>query len=213
MAALWWAVIASGVYHGVNPGMGWPLSVSAALMEGRRAALAGALAMLALGHFVAMAAILLPFSAMVELLEWQREIRLGAGALVMGFGVYLLINRRHPRVLARIKPTRLALWSFLAATAHGAGMMLLPIYLGLCRIDELDSGHRAATELMSGNIQTALAVAIVHTAAMTLSGGILAVGAYTWLGLRFLSRTWLNMDMVWASSLMLVGAIGIWTAW
>lgn len=193
--------------------MGWPLSVSAALMEGRRAALTGALAMLALGHFLAMSAILLPFSAMVALVEWQRDIRIGAGVLVMAFGVYLLINRRHPRVLARIKPTRLALWSFLAATAHGAGMMLLPIYLGLCRIDELDTGHRAATELMSGSIDTAVAVAIVHTAAMTLSGGILAVGAYTWLGLKFLSRTWLNIDTVWASSLLLVGAIGVWAAW
>lgn len=182
-------------------------------MEGRRAALTGALAMLALGHFLAMSAILLPFSAMVALVEWQRDIRIGAGVLVMAFGVYLLINRRHPRVLARIKPTRLALWSFLAATAHGAGMMLLPIYLGLCRIDELDTGHRAATELMSGSIDTAVAVAIVHTAAMTLSGGILAVGAYTWLGLKFLSRTWLNIDTVWASSLLLVGAIGVWAAW
>ncbi|WP_278922673.1 MULTISPECIES: hypothetical protein [Pseudophaeobacter] len=193
--------------------MGWPLSVSAALMERRRAALVRALAMLALGHFLAMSAILLPFSATVALVEWQREIRIGAGGLVMGFGVFLLISRRHPRVLARIKPTRLALWSFLAATAHGAGMMLLPIYLGLCRVEELDTGHRAATELMSGSINTALAVAIVHTAAMALSGGILAVGAYTWLGLKFLARTWLNMDTVWALSLLLVGAIGIWTAW
>ncbi|UWQ93482.1 hypothetical protein K3727_21260 [Rhodobacteraceae bacterium M382] len=213
LAALWWAVIASGIYHGVNPGMGWPLSVSAALMEGRRSALIRALAMLALGHFLAMSAILLPFSAMVGLVQWQREIRIAAGILVMGFGVYLLINRRHPRILARIKPTRLALWSFLAATAHGAGMMLVPIYLGLCRIDELDSGHRAASELMSSNIDTALSVAVVHTVAMTLSGGLLAIGAYTWLGLKFLSRTWVNMDTVWALSLLLVGAIGLWTAW
>ncbi|NRB19386.1 MAG: hypothetical protein HRU33_17900 [Rhodobacteraceae bacterium] len=212
MAALWWAVIASGAYHGMNPGMGWPLSVSAALMEGRRSALVKALAMLALGHFLAMSAILFPFSAMITLVDWQREIRVAAGLLVMTVGAYLLINRRHPRFLARVKPTRLALWSFLAAMAHGAGLMLLPIYLGLCRIEELDTGHQAATELMSGNIETALTVAIVHTVVMTLSGGVLAVGVYSWLGLKFLSKTWFNMDALWALSLFLVGLIGVWTA-
>jgi hypothetical protein len=212
VAALWWAVIASGVYHGVNPGMGWPLSVSAALMEGRRRALGRALLLLALGHFLAMSAILLPFTAMIALVDWQREIRIGAGALVIGAGIYLMVNRRHPRALARIRPTRLALWSFLAATAHGAGLMLLPIYLGLCRVDEGDTGHRAAAELMPGNLDTALTVAAVHTGAMTLSGGVLALGVYTWLGLKFLSKAWFNMDVFWASSLVIVGILAIWTA-
>lgn len=212
MATLWWAVIASGVYHGVNPGMGWPLSISAALMEGRRSALGKALLMLALGHFLAMSAILLPFTMMFALVDWQREIRIGAGVLVIGAGLYLLINRRHPRMLARVKPTRLALWSFLAAMAHGAGLMLLPIYLGLCDIDEGDAGHQAAADLMLSNIDTSLAVASVHTAAMTLSGGIVAFGVYTWLGLKFLSKAWFNMDILWALSLVIVGSLAIWTA-
>ncbi|WP_424986728.1 hypothetical protein [Microbulbifer sp. S227A] len=212
-AALWWAVIASGIYHGVNPGMGWPLSVSAALMEGRRAALGKALLLLALGHFLAMSAILLPFTLIFALVDWQREIRLGAGLLVIAAGVYLMINRRHPRALARVKPTRLALWSFLAAMAHGAGLMLLPIYLGLCGIEEAEPGHRAAAELMLSNLDISLGVAAVHTAAMTLSGGAIALGVYTWLGLKFLSRAWFNMDMLWALSLIVVGTLAIWTAY
>lgn len=212
MATLWWAVIGLGVYHGVNPGMGWPLAVSAALMQGRRTALVTALAMLALGHFLAMTAILFPFSVMITLLDWQREIQIGAGLLVMAIGVYLLINRRHPRFLARVKPSRLALWSFLAAVAHGAGLMLLPIYLGLCRLEELDAGHRAATKLMSDNFGTALIVAAVHTFAMICAGGILAVGVYSWVGLKFLSKTWFNLDAAWALSLLLVGTIGVWSA-
>lgn len=212
MAALWWAVIAAGIYHGVNPGMGWPLSVSAALMEGRRSALAKALAMLALGHFLAMSAILLPFTAMITLVDWQREIRIGAGILVIGAGLYLLINRRHPKALARVKPTRLALWSFLAAMAHGAGLMLLPIYLGLCRLDEGDAGHRAAAELMLDNLDTSLMVALVHTAAMTLSGGLVAYVVYTRLGLKFLSKAWFNLDLFWALSLVAVGAFAVATA-
>ena len=119
LTALWWAVIVSGVYHGINPGMGWPLAVSAGLMERRHSALPVALGMLALGHLAAMLAILLPFSLMSALLYWEHEIRVGAGLLVIAMGVYLLINRRHPRMLARVHPARLALWSFLAAMAHG----------------------------------------------------------------------------------------------
>jgi hypothetical protein len=212
VTALWGAVIASGIYHGVNPGMGWPLAVSAALMEQRRSALLSALAMLAFGHFLAMSAILLPFSAMSALVAYQREIRIGAGLLVVGFGIYLLINRRHPRFLARVKPGRLALWSFLAATAHGAGMMLVPVYLGLCGVEEMEAGQEAATDLITGNVGTALAVAGVHTAAMMLSGGILALIAYLWFGLKMLPRAWINLEVVWALSLVLVGAIGVWTA-
>jgi hypothetical protein len=210
--ALWGAVLLAGVYHGVNPGMGWPLAVSAALMERRREALWRALGMLALGHFLAMTAILLPFTAMTTLVAHEREIRIGAGVLVIGMGVYLLINRRHPRYLARVHPARLALWSFLAAMAHGAGLMLVPIYLGLCRFDELDAGHMAATELMAQNAGTAFAVALAHTAAMTVAGGVLALAIYAWVGLKFLTRGWFNLDLLWASSLVVVGAIGVWSA-
>lgn len=208
-ALLWWAVIGAGVYHGVNPGMGWPLAVSAALMERRRRALPYALAALAFGHFLAMTAILLPFSAMTSLVAWQYEIRLGAGFLVIGLGIYLLANRRHPRFLARVPPSRLVLWSFLAATAHGAGLMLLPIYLGICGTDA-DAGHQAASSLMAENAGIAIAVALTHTAAMTLAGGLMATGMYFWLGLNFLSKGWFNLDVAWALSLILVGGFGVW---
>ena len=90
-----------------------------------------------------MTAILLPFSMMTVLVEWQRGIRIGAGLIVVALGLYLMINRRHPRFLARIPPSRLALWSFLVAMAHGAGLMLVPIYLGLCAKPDLDEIGRA----------------------------------------------------------------------
>lgn len=210
MAALWWAVIASGIYHGINPGMGWPLAVSAALFEQKTSALLRALAALAIGHFIAMTAILLPFSAMLTLVQYEREIRIAAGLLVIALGVYLLINRRHPRFLARVKPSRLGLWSFLAAIAHGAGLMLVPIYLGICAAAELDAGHSAAFALMSSNVGLAFMVATAHTAAMVLSGGLLATVLYFWLGLKFLSKTWFNLDVAWALSLIAVGVIAIW---
>lgn len=212
VAALWGAVIVSGLYHGINPGMGWPLAVSAALMERQHKAMPKALAMLALGHFLAMIGILLPFSMMIVLIQWEVEIRIGAGLLVVAMGCYLLINRRHPKILARVHPARLALWSFLAAMAHGAGLMLVPIYLGICAVGQEETGHLAAQDLMGNNIMTAFAVAAVHTFSMTIAGGLIAVVIYVWLGLKFLSRTWFNLDVVWALSLVLVGAFGIYAA-
>lgn len=209
--ALWGAVVVSGLYHGVNPGMGWPLAVSAALMERKPRALPRALGMLALGHLIAMVAILLPFSAMLVLVEYQREIQIGAAVLVIALGIYLLINRRHPRFLARVHPSRLALWSFLAAMAHGAGLMLVPIYLGICQTVGTDAGHAAADQLMRGNTMIALAVALAHTLAMTAAGGALAFGVYRWLGLEFLRRSWFNLDVVWALSLILVGGVALLT--
>ena len=206
-------VVASGLYHGINPGMGWPLAVSAGLMQERRSALPKALGMLALGHLLAMLVILLPFSLMATMFTWEREIRLGAALLVVAMGCYLLINRRHPKFLARIHPARLALWSFLAATAHGAGLMLLPIYLQLCSTANLDAGHQAAGLLMGGNLSKALLVAVVHTLSMTLAGGVIAAVIYFYLGLKYLSRTWFNLDIVWAVSLIIVGSFGIYLAY
>jgi hypothetical protein len=208
-AGLWLAVVASGLYHGVNPGMGWPLAVSAALMDGGRRALLAALGALAVGHFLAMIGILLPFAAMTILVQWQQEIRVGAALVVIALGVWLLFNRRHPRFLARVPPSRLALWSFLVATAHGAGLMLVPIYLGLCSAEELDAGHQAAAALMARNAGLSVAVASVHTVAMIGSGGAIALAVQSWLGLKFLSKAWFDLDVVWALSLVLVGTIGL----
>lgn len=208
-AGLWSAVVLSGLYHGVNPGMGWPLAVSAALMGKGRRDLLAALVPLAAGHFLAMAAILLPFALLTTLVYWQRDIRIWAALLVIGFGLYLVVNRRHPRFLARIRPTQLALWSFLVATAHGAGLMLAPVYLGLCSIADMDGGHQAASVLMSGNLMMALIVSGLHTGAMILAGGIMAIAVHAWLGLKFLSRSWFNLDLAWAISLIFVGAVAL----
>jgi hypothetical protein len=187
MAGLWLAVVASGLYHGINPGMGWPLAVSAGLMGRSRKDLGAALVPLAFGHILAMLAILLPFALVSALLHWQHEIRAGASATVTAFGIFRLINRRHPRALARIKPTQLALWSFSIATAHGAGLMLLPIYFGLCSADALDAAHQATSVLMTQSLRMALLVSVIHAVAMVVAGGLIALLVYIWLGLKFLS--------------------------
>jgi hypothetical protein len=208
-AWLWLAVIASGLYHGVNPGMGWPLAVSAGLMERSPRALVAALWPLAAGHLLAMLLVLLPFVLLIAIVEWQRAIQVGASLLVIGFGVFRLANRRHPKVLARISPAQLGLWSFAVALAHGAALMLVPIYLGLCREVDLDRGHAAAGSLINANLGMAVLVAIVHAAAMIAAGGCCAWLAYRYLGLKFISQSWFNLDAIWAVSLILVGSIGL----
>ena len=208
-AWLWLAVVASGLYHGLNPGMGWPLAVSAGLMERNSRGLVAALGPLAAGHLLAMLLVMLPFALLVALVEWQRDIRIGAALLVIGFGLFRLVDRRHPRALARIPPTQLGLWSFAVAIAHGAGLMLVPIYLGLCQAADLDSGHEAAGALMNANLGMAVQVSLVHATATLVAGGCSAWLVYRYLGLKFISRSWFNLETSWAVSLILVGTIAL----
>ena len=210
VAGLWLAVIASGLYHGVNPGMGWPLAVSAGMMEKSPRALLAALWALAAGHLLAMLLMILPFSLLVTLVYWQRQIRIGASLLVIGFGVFRLLDRRHPRALARIRPSQLGLWSFAVAIAHGAGLMLVPIYLGLCRADGLDRGHAAASTLISANLGMAVLVSVVHSGAMIAAGGLSAWLVYRYLGLKFVSRSWFNLDATWAVDASSWSALSRW---
>jgi hypothetical protein len=209
LAGLWLAVFASGLYHGLNPGMGWPLAVSAGLMEKSSRALFSALGPLWAGHLLAMLLVILPFALLVTLVEWQRPIQFGASLLVIGFGVFRLLNRRHPRALARIRPTQLGLWSFAVAIAHGAGLMLVPIYLGLCQAAAPDTDHEAAARLINTNLGMALLVSVAHSAAMIAAGGCAAWLVYRYLGVKFVARSWFNLDAAWAVSLILVGTIAL----
>ena len=128
---------------------------------------------------------------------------------MIAFGISRLVNPRHPRALVRIPPTQLGLWSFAVAIAHGAGFMLVPIYLGLCRAADVDAGHEAAGELINGHLGIAILVSLAHGAVMIAAGGILAWLVYRYLGLKFVSRSWFNLDATWALSLVLVGALSL----
>ncbi len=222
-ASLWLTVIVVGAYHGLNPAMGWPLAVAHGMEQRRAAAVFATLLPLACGHFLAMATVLLPFAALSWVGQWTVAIRAGAGLLVLLFGVYKLVQPRHPRALARIRPTQLAWWSFLMATAHGAGLMLLPVMLGLCATPRPAladaaapwpaAGHAALmATLARSTLVTALAVSVVHTLAMLLAGLCMAWMVYRWLGLRVLRSAWLNLDTAWGASLVVAGAAGVWLA-
>ena len=220
-AALWLTIVAVGVYHGLNPAMGWPIAVANGMAQRRAGAVFATLLPLGAGHFAAMVVVLVPFAWLSRYEEWGRAVRLGAGTVVLLFGIFQLIGRRHPRALARIRPTQLAWWSFLMATAHGAGLMLLPFMLGLCVAQAhpadatsasavFDRAHAwVMSSVAQSNAATAAVVAAVHTLAMVLAGLAMAWAVYRYLGLRFLRRAWINLDLVWGASLTLAGAAGV----
>jgi hypothetical protein len=202
----WSALFALGVFHGVNPAMGWLFAVSFGLQEGRRQAVLRALGPIALGHELAVVAVAVPLA-----LAGAAQVRLvtAAGALALiGFGVWRLRTRRgHPRwVGMRLKPRELVGWSALMAGAHGAGLMLLPVLAA-----RPDPGHLQAAGLLDQPLLAGLAAAGVHTLGMLAAMGVVALAAYEWLGLGILRRTWLNLDRVWAVALIGAGAFTLFT--
>ncbi|MEO7852434.1 MAG: hypothetical protein ABIR94_09320 [Rubrivivax sp.] len=209
-AGLWLGVVAVGAYHGLNPAMGWPLAVANGLSEKRGAAVAATFVPLGAGHLLGMALVLVPFALLSWLLTWQRELRIGAGGLVVLFGVSRLFLRRHPRWMMRVRPSQLLLWSLLMATAHGAALMLLPFFIGLCEAPPASGptgilDHENVMALMRTNLGTAVAVSLLHSAAMIVAGLGMAWLVYRWLGLRVLRSAWFDLDLAWALSLIAAG--------
>ena len=211
---LWVTVAASGLYHGLNPGMGWPLAVAAGLTERREAAVVRTLVPLAVGHLFSITVVLLPFAALTFFLDWSHQIRIGAGLTIISFAAILLVYPRHPRFMARVRPTQIALWSFLIGLLHGAGLMLVPILLGLCTLAPAGALDPLASEArgLAGNTTLALEVALVHTAAMVGAGGLVAWAVYRFLGIKILTRSWFDLDHLWVGSLAVAGALGVYTA-
>ena len=209
----WLALTALGAYHGLNPAMGWLFAVALGLQERRRGAVLQALPPIALGHATAvMLAVLVVEVAQIVLpLDVLRYVC--AGALIL-FGVYKLVRRRHPRwVGMRVGFRDLTAWSFLMASAHGAGLMLVPVLLGLSSIEQMQGAHTHGTHaddaVMTGSasVLSDLAIVGLHTLAMFAVMGAIAVVVYEKLGVMILKRTWFNVDLLWAGALVGAGVI------
>lgn len=206
----WIAVLGLGIFHGINPGMGWLFAVSNGLQMRSSAGVFAALPPLALGHLLAIAAVLLPVSLLSLYVAHFALLKLVAGLALIAFGVYKLARPRHPRLLARIGRRHLVLWSFLMATSHGAGLMLVPFVL--------DLEHAGAAPLMQtphtahaaqGSVGIVALATLLHTLAMIATSGAVAWLVYRWLGLRILQKTWFNLDLLWAWFLIFVGVIAL----
>ena len=205
----WLTLAALGAYHGLNPAMGWLFAVALGLQEQRRSAVLGALPPIALGHAIAisLAALIVGVAQIVVPLDVLRYAC--AGALIL-FGLYKLVRRRHPRwVGMQVGFRDLTAWSFLMATAHGAGLMLIPVLLGLSSANAMQGAHahHAATMRGSATALTDLAAVGLHTLALFAVMGVIAIVVYEKLGVMILKRTWFNLDLLWAGTLVAAGVI------
>jgi hypothetical protein len=188
-----------GAFHGINPAMGWLFAVGLGLQEGRRGAVLTALAPLALGHAVSVGAVMLVIHA-ARLAVPPGTLRIGAASVLIGFGLFRLVRPwLHPRwVGMQVGFGDLTLWSFLMSSAHGAGLMLAPVVLGL----PADPGTGSRASVAGGLLLLAL-----HTLAMLVVMGLIALAVYEILGLGLLRRAWLNLDLLWAVALLLAGVV------
>lgn len=216
----WIAIAALGGYHGLDPSMGWLFAVALGLQERRRATVLAALLPIALGHLISIATV-------VVLIGWARLAAaspllrpLGAVVLIL-FGVFRYLRpRAHPRWVAmRVRWYELALWSFLMASAHGAGLMLFPILM------DMPGGAPAHEQMMHGmhghlmhgsmaamgrlSFAQDVGVVVLHTSAMLLVMGTIAIVVYDRVGLAFLRSAWINLDAVWAGALIAAGLLSL----
>jgi hypothetical protein len=215
----WLTLALLGAYHGLNPAMGWLFAVALGLQERRRAAVLRAFAPIALGHAASVAAVVALLGAAQALVDLGTLRFIGAGALVI-FGLYkLLAPMSHPRwVGMRVNFRDLTAWSFLMATAHGAGLMLMPVLLRLPRGAAQAAHDMTAHANHTAHMQTAgaaaapsaeIAAVAIHTAAMFLVMAAIAVVVFEKVGLAILRRAWVNLDLVWAVALIATGALSL----
>jgi hypothetical protein len=213
----WLALIALGAYHGLNPAMGWLFAVSLGLQEGRREAVIKAFWPIALGHAAAVALVVTVVLGLQVVVPLEVLRYLAAGTLI-SFGLYKLIRRKHPRwVGMRVGFKDLTAWSFLMASAHGAGLMLAPVLLKLSgTMHEMEHEAHAAHEhwghsvhlfLTNPEALADLAAVAVHTLSMFAVMAVVALIVYDRLGLMILKRTWFNVDLLWAAALVGAGVI------
>jgi hypothetical protein len=222
----WLSLLALGAFHGLNPAMGWLFAVALGLQERRLRAVTAALGPIALGHALAIG-VAAAAVGLLGIVVPQRVLLALGGATLLGFAAFKVITRfRHPRwVGMRVGPRDLVMWSFFMASAHGAGLMLAPVLVGL-RGDRVanalahaghagHAGHLARQPAVGEALAPALAAVGLHSAAMLVVAGAVAIVVYQKLGVEVLRRVWVNLDFIWVGALVITGGLalglGIWS--
>lgn len=211
----WVVLVLLGGFHGLNPAMGWLFAVALGLQERRLKAVGTALIPISVGHAVAIAGIAVPF-ALIQIVIPRELMLITVGMALMAYALYKVATRfRHPRwVGMRVRQRELIGWSALMASAHGAGLMLVPALAHLTADPQpaamAASGH--AHHMQHGgdtgeSLSFALAAVGLHTLAMIAVMGMLALVVYRWVGVEILRKAWINLDLIWTGSLLLAGGI------
>ena len=210
-SAAWLTLIGLGAYHGLNPAMGWLFAVSRGMQERSRRAVLRSLLPIAVGHELSIAlvaALVVGLSVVAD----SSTIRIGAAAVLLAFGIFRFARpRAHFRWTSmRVSDRELTLWSFLMSTAHGAGLMVAPVLIGLEA--RSDGGHARSHDvadlgLLGDSVGSGAVGIVLHVAAMLVVMGIVAVVVYDRLGLRVLRTAWVNTDQIWAGAFVLAAVI------
>jgi hypothetical protein len=198
------ALVALGAFHGLNPGMGWLFAVARGLQERSRSLVLQALPAIAAGHAASVFAVAVIVTVTGSVLTSQ-VVSIVGGVVLVGFGLWRLLSNRHFRWAGmRLSLWQLAGWSFLMSSAHGAGLMLVPVLThGAIAVP----GHSHGVTSQAGDaVSAAIFVTLVHTLAMFVVAGTIAVLVYEVVGLTVLRRAWFNLDRLWAVALIVAGA-------
>jgi hypothetical protein len=204
----WLGLFMLGAFHGINPGMGWLFAVALGMQEHNRRGVWRALLPLGLGHVLSVGAMIVVAIALGVVVP-LRYLKWLVVAFLVGLGIYKLIRSRHPRwVGMQVGIADLTLWSFLMATAHGAGLMVLPIFMSLDTVSSASGGHAGhLASVAGGGAMTGLLATLVHGAGYLLVTAAIAVLVFEKFGLALLRKAWLNLDLIWAVVLIATGAL------
>jgi hypothetical protein len=201
--ASWAALVALGAFHGINPAMGWLFAVALGLQEHRRRAVFRAMLPLAAGHGLAILAAV-AFTTLARITLPLSYIRWTVAAILIGVGLRFLIRHPHLRWAGmRVGMADLTLWSFLVASVHGAGLMVVPIFLRMSTTTLVSAGH---SRVLSGSLATALTATVLHAASYLLVTLAIALLVFEKFGVGVLRKAWFNLNFVWAAALMATGA-------
>jgi hypothetical protein len=196
-----------GAYHGINPGMGWLFAVALGMQEQKGSAVARALLPIALGHALAIGCVVLA-AAFLGMALPLAAIRYAVGVVLLGLGIYCLFRHYHPRwVRMRLGFRDLTLWSFLMASAHGAGLMVLPVLLAPSTVEAADKTARHSHGAAVASPLAALLATGVHTFGYLAITGLVAWVVYRKFGLALLRKAWFNLDFIWSAALVVTGSV------
>jgi hypothetical protein len=197
---VWSTLFLLGAYHGINPGMGWLFAVARGMQEHRARAVAWSLAPIALGHALSIGVVVL-IVQLAQVALPMLHIRVGVAVTLVGLGVYKLIRSRHFRWGGMQSGFRdLTIWSFLMASAHGAGLMVLPVVLA-----GPHAHHMAAAQGAISGVRATL----IHTLGYFTITAAAALLVYEKFGLAMLRRSWFNLDLIWATALVVTGLVAL----
>lgn len=215
MSPLWpWLALAFlGAYHGINPGMGWLFAVALGLQENSRQAVIKASLPIALGHAASIGVVVI-LVGLAQVVLSEPIVRQLSAAVLFAFGLYRIFRSRHPRwVGMRVGFRDLTVWSFMMASAHGAGLMLVPILLRWPSVKH--AHHNMLQGALTDQVATfstpglLLAAVGIHTFSLLLVTGVVGVLVYEKLGLALLRQAWFNLDLLWALALLVSAVMAL----